>query len=517
MGGPAPNATGVLDNPADFRSAERASLWVSVGVTASRHSSSTWFATDLDLDNRRGALASRNTYFDVADRLGYVVGGTVGGISTGSFLTYDGNDAKWSNSTLPWGVTDGDGAMGSFRIGNRVLLVYVGGTINGVRLPLDKAQIFDSVTNTWYTQSLSGVRGQIPSPRTHTCVTNVAAPDNSSYQMLMFGGAMDNEERTVLSDLWALNIPSFEWVLLDDSLARPDRRAPGRTYAPSCHVIMGNTLVVYGGKKSGTVESSPSCERFGDAGYFMNLNNLTWLDRYEAKQVEYQIPNKIQEAIGGGPQGGATLMAPKGGFADPVLATIFSSVAATTGSPTTTGTGNGETKTPENTPSPSAPIAAIIGAVLGALLLLTIGIIGFVCLRKRKARINKQGRLSKQGRPMFWPIGGRNELPALPDHLNYREQLELQKNYNESSNTSYNSGAATLSYELPAEPVHYELSTSNPFSPPSTPRQELEGSPSQSPSPPRASSIRTQPTYSSPPLPPSVPPRTLPEIRRNMR
>ncbi|KAK6534055.1 hypothetical protein TWF281_005394 [Arthrobotrys megalospora] len=446
--------------------------------------------------------ASRNSYFDEETGSVYLVGGLVGDTPTNTFLTYSNSNYAWRNTSLSWGVTSGDGAMGSFKINSRIVHVYVGGTVNGEMPSLDVARVFDSRSNIWYDQPLTGFQGKIPTPRRNSCTTVVAAPDGSSYQMLMFGGTSGDESELPFAELWALNIPAFTWVLLDNSLQSEGQpTVPGPRFGSTCHLIKGNKLLVFGGSKIrdvGTSTEWTNCDLRQNAVFIMDLNELAWLENYDGERTDYQVPERIQQVIGGGPTGGATMVQPVSGFADPTLSEILRvpvSTASTTNSPGPT-TSSGD---PGNGSGGGLPTGAIVGIAIGVVLLAIGGL--FFLYRWMKNR--KRQALDGSG-----DTGGKSELPALSNDLGYNEQKNLYKDNagNVIARQELGGGQVNRS-ELPAEDAlaqhPIELPTKNETAP-----VELLASTAYAELPERNSTLMAKlrsPQLPEPPVPPKAP------------
>lgn len=62
----------------------------------------------------------------------------------------------------------------------------------------------------WYKQQTSGAQ---PSPRIDACVVVAAAPDNSSYNIYMYGGR--DGSTAYYDEVWVLTLPSFQWKLVN--------------------------------------------------------------------------------------------------------------------------------------------------------------------------------------------------------------------------------------------------------------------------------------------------------------
>ncbi|KAK6517018.1 hypothetical protein TWF506_006896 [Arthrobotrys conoides] len=402
------------------------------------------FSIDRPYTDSTRYYASRNSYFDNELGRGYVVGGMVNSTATSSFVTYGSGSPAWRNSSLPWGVTAGDGAMGTFKLNNRTIHVYTGGEVNGVNSNLDIARIFDSQSNTWYDQPLTGFQGRIPSPRRGSCTAVVAAQDGSSYQMLVYGGVSDDDGASPFSELWVLNIPSFTWVLLDNSPAASDAlHIPGGRVGSSCHLIKGNKLMVFGGSKVKEVEgfTGPgNCDGNGNAGFIMDLNNAVWLENYDGRRANYTVPERVRAVIGGSPTGGATMGQPVDGFADPTLSEILR-VPISTASSNPTATGSGGPPAPTST-SDTGDGGISTGAIAGIAVGVALVAIAGLFFLWRWTRKRKQQKL--EGNDPNNP-NGKSELPGLSNDLGYDQQKKIYRD---------NAGNVISRQELGGDPVN---------------------------------------------------------------
>ncbi|KAF3226821.1 hypothetical protein TWF106_011233 [Orbilia oligospora] len=410
-----------------------------------------WNAEISGLEDPTGMVVSRNTYWDDSLRKGYIVGGWVDAITnpTDSFLIWDYDTNVWTNSSLPWGRSSGNGIMGSFRINDRLVHIHVGGEVNGVYIPMNTARIYDSETQDWYTQEIFG---EPPIPRGDACTAIVAAPDKSSYQMYMFGGAESGSKTArYLSELWVLNIPSFTWVLLDNSVGD---FAPGARSASSCNILRNHILMVYAGKKSITAGQAADCETNGNAAYFMDLNTLKWLETYEGNKtkLEYCVPSPVYEVIGGNKDGGAKIIAPPDGFNSEILATLFSingTRVVNPNPPAEPSSTESIARSNNNTETTSVPTGAIVGGAVGAILLVTLAVLAFIFVRRR----NKNSKIMAHN---DIPVGGRTELPVDSEGGSYDQNLTAFKDPRAEYSGFYQStvlGAPTTQgvyiYELP--------------------------------------------------------------------
>ncbi|KAK6509739.1 hypothetical protein TWF481_004469 [Arthrobotrys musiformis] len=479
------------------------------GFTSDDYQFGGWDRLALNLDNPMGLITARNTYFDAETQKGYIVGGWVGASTnpTDSFITYNAITSEWTNSTLPWGRSLGNGAMASFRINDRLVHIHVGGYVNGTYVAMDHARIYDSETQDWYTQPIDGA--QIPPARGDACTALVAAPDGSSYQMFMFGGSENGDPSArFLSDMWVLNIPSFTWVFIGES---GGQFGPGARSGSSCNIVKDHIFLLYAGKKAAIASQAAQCESGGNAAYFMDLNTLSWLETYEGNNTTpgYRVASRITDVIGGNGYGGAIRTAPTGGFDSEVLATLF----AING---TRIVNSNPTRLPSPVPTNSdqitdggsapVPTGAIVGGVVGGILLLLalIGLLVF-CLRKKKGLPFLSSREPKSpGAVDDIPVGGRSELPThYSEGGNYPKTPSIFKDPRAGYSGYYQS--TVLGAPTNQEVYVYELPTGDTRQHPHLSAQELASPQDMDYSPSSTTLYAPDHELPLPPTPPGVP------------
>ncbi|PYI02003.1 hypothetical protein BO78DRAFT_230974 [Aspergillus sclerotiicarbonarius CBS 121057] len=154
--------------------------------------------------------------------------------------------------------------------------------------------VYDTANEQWYTQESSG---DVPSWRMSGCSVIVAAPDNSSYCIYVYGG-METLASNSDGDVYVLSLPSFQWI----------RVAEGDNVhiKHKCQIAGKRTMLVVGGTKpTDDSESDPSVANC-DSGAFanglgiFNLSSHTWLTDYDATDGgEYPLSSAITDIIGG--------------------------------------------------------------------------------------------------------------------------------------------------------------------------------------------------------------------------
>lgn len=252
---------------------------------------------------------------------------------------------------------------------------------------MNNIDVYDVANSTWYKQSTSGPP---PPIRVNPCVSVVAAPDMSSFQIHMYGGQnlIPYGSQIQYSDMWILTMPSFTWIQVDlDGQDQPPARA-----GHSCTMWDGQMVVI-----GGYVGKDISCDSPGI--YVFNATSLQWQNSFVALTSSssgssdgssgsvsgvfseggsgsskgtsdsssqdiadqgwsivqgsrgYQVPALVQSVIGGSSQGGATATIPAVGSAT-------AGPLATGKPPTYTVTQSGSTVTQTANPTGTAPASS---------------------------------------------------------------------------------------------------------------------------------------------------------------
>ncbi|KAF3154552.1 hypothetical protein EYR41_001056 [Orbilia oligospora] len=362
-------------------------LWTA--DVAERNILTNWTESDLKINGRDGSLVgTAASWFDEESRMGYAFGGAY--IESSEFaepvnqlLTFNARTGTWKNESTPYSQT-ASGWMHGIKLEGRTVLLAGMGVTNGQQGSVDLVRIYDTNSTQWYTQRTNGTP---PQNRFWSgCSILVASQDKSSYQIIVFGGA-NNEE--TFGDVWALSIPSFTWTKLSDDIDSNVAAAP--RYSPSCNLVKKHMMVVFGGNRviGGSTYNYPQCDKDGKLAFFFDLNLLEWASVVsEEEPEEYRVPEMIYETIGGNANGGATLTQPPGGFNQAGMSTVFAAFASTTSTApasTTTSTMETTSSAPSASSSPALSGGAIGGIVAGAIILIALVAVGiWFYLRKRR-------------------------------------------------------------------------------------------------------------------------------------
>ncbi|PGH20357.1 hypothetical protein AJ80_03625 [Polytolypa hystricis UAMH7299] len=381
-------------------------------------------------------------------QLSFFTGGLESPWTTGMlvFNGMDSNNLSWVNQTK----SDGDGAvsppriahggMDYVRMGKDGVLIAFGGydiSRNGSNpkpqqdlRSMKEILVYDIQSSSWFDLEASG---DIPERRSNFCTAVSSSPDDSSFQVHMYGGHGKGDNIT--SDVYILTVPSFRWIKVVPK-GKSDN-TPG--YGHKCVSWNETEMLVIGGlsqKKNGDVQKG--CSAGIPPVRVLDTSKLQWQTQFEPK-AEYTVPGVISDIVGGeyvsvpfaymysfytptnalltSKTGKATLKEPEGGWPNSQLREIFSQTVPRTPKPT-----------PEPEPEDSGtPKGAIAGGVVGGVagLALICGIIFFVL--KRRRRVTEQPTPSPlppaeykppeetpvlgelEGRPIEPPIA---ELPA---------------------------------------------------------------------------------------------------------
>ncbi|KAM7212535.1 hypothetical protein V8F06_012074 [Rhypophila decipiens] len=328
------------------------------------------------------------------------------------------SDSTWRNDTVP-GPAISSGFMEYLPVGRKGILVVFGGVLFPEGVAQDGAGIPQVVAHGSHPHLRRRIshlalpkrhRGRIPDPRLLGCTASAWVPDNSSYNIYLFGGQRQlRGERT--KDLWVLSLPSFTWIKAGDDSAGG--------IGHSCARVGRHIFAIGSGEQDET-----TCQPFFR---ILDMATLEWTNAYDPSSPDYVVPPAIHATIGGDEMGGSKVIEPptdlrKGGnwtrlrtvfeqtpwgrnryfsFTDD-KATPSISAHNTTPGPSMIPTDKG---LPGNTSSPPPLLGAqIAGSAVGSTvagLLLVALLVACVILWKRE-RASKQPRKDKKtvGLPM---------------------------------------------------------------------------------------------------------------------
>jgi hypothetical protein len=216
-------------------------------------------------------------------------------------------------------------------------------------------------------------------------------------------------------------------------------------------------MLTVGGSLNQNVTSGCDWEEKGVA--IIDLSTKTWGSVFNAKAPAYTVTQDTVNVIGGTPKGGATMLAPVGGFANTQLNTIFfPPKKAATPSGTGSAGGSSGSNTAVYSPLPEKKVSggAIAGGVIAGLagLGLVAGLIFFLVRRRRQQ--NYQATMSNASSEHEKDVGIMHELAGKND---YSELGSQNRSAELGDQHEYAELGAAPQYELAAPEQAYELGT----------------------------------------------------------
>ncbi|KAK2012912.1 cell wall anchored protein [Colletotrichum eremochloae] len=317
--------------------------------------------------------------------------GTGPPVATTGLVKYTMDTNSFANNTGPDNIRRAEGSLQYIPAGDGGMLIYFGGiqdlSANGTATgqPMDQIFIYDVLSSKWYTQKASG---EVPEMRRRFCAGVTWAPDQSSYNIYMYGGAT---APSVLGggydDLYVLSIPTFTWIKMYPIGRNGTGDYPHHSL--SCNMIPGRGQMIISGGQFPLASVCDSPSQWGTHNVDLGKQNPSkslW-DLYKPNKTTYAVPDEVLAIVGGNGDGGATRTAPANGFDYTdvgLLITIKADVAVRT--PT-------RAVVASSTPAPrmKLPTGAFVGIAIGAALLLAALAMGCCLVRKRRRRHQAHG------------------------------------------------------------------------------------------------------------------------------
>ncbi|KAI9826955.1 MAG: hypothetical protein M1826_006531 [Phylliscum demangeonii] len=356
--------------------------------------------------------------------LSFFAGGRT--IPMGGLLMLDSSDPaklNWKN------LTDGNGTSGSriplslegemayVRAGNRGLLVTFGGydtSHNGTQFgagwlwdqrAMDQITVYDIESTVAWDVDLTSpavrftvtATGDIPSKRTRTCTTVSSSPDDSSFQITMYGG-WDLANNVAFEDVYVLAIPAFVWIKISDINNGESQSGKVGRHGAKCKLWGNREMVVLGGlvyaekdPVGGGYLNRVSCNPAYPPIRILDTTTFTWKTNLDTRP-SYTVPSAVYKVIGGDASGKATLSrqvrGSNAGKLDDVLSKrvplIPDPLPAAAASPTSTRVPTPPPLPNDHTSTSNTP--AIAGGAVGGLCALGVVIGILVVMRRRRRR-----------------------------------------------------------------------------------------------------------------------------------
>ncbi|OCL01372.1 hypothetical protein AOQ84DRAFT_403499 [Glonium stellatum] len=427
----------------------------------------TWNSTDAttaDISDASWAGAG----VAVEDRgTGYYYGGWLRNASTPTYgyerhaqstmLIFDMLGNTFTTSPGPDEVPRAEGSMLYLPVGDGGFLVYFGGVQQpyGNWTVVANIFLYDIANNLWYNETATG---DVPESRRRFCAGATWADDRTSYNIYLFGGA-SIFDGVGYGDVYILSLPSFTWIKW---WPRPEDNI-GATYphhSLSCNVI-NYQMIIMGGTFPNETSHCDMPNVYGQHGLDLGKANPSqekW-ETFRPNITTYQVPPEILQTIGGGPTGGATVLAPTSGWTNRDLSVEFQRLyTPSTRAPTRFI----PTPTSAVFAPPAATFAAAksnrevviggaVGGALGALLLSLFACVLFLCIRKRKNKPHQPPPVeadTSQPAPDLPPGGSAKIAPP-----STQNSPNLSQTFN-PQDSSYPRSGRTFSYQSNAVPEY---------------------------------------------------------------
>ena len=132
--------------------------------------------------------------------------------------------------------------------------------------------------------------GAIPSSRDQFCTVVSPAPDDSSFNIVMYGG-YDLVGNITYEDVYILSIPSFQWINATSSRTQSSATNAGR-YDHTCSIYADRYMMVLGGVvgPGNSSLNSRSCNCSYPAIRVFDTSKLAWLQQWSNTPEPYTVP-----------------------------------------------------------------------------------------------------------------------------------------------------------------------------------------------------------------------------------
>ncbi|KAL8289172.1 hypothetical protein RB597_000990 [Gaeumannomyces tritici] len=330
----------------------------------------------------------------------------------GGLVTYEIATKKWTNATVPPDTFPAGGVAGGSavcvpQLGERGLVLFLGGHANrpgsdlgaggggvGSALSLGRLVFYDPVKKEWLSQAATG---DVPPERRHFCAVGVrSAPHGrNSTEVYVFGGDVAGSSPGPAGDLYVLSLPAMNWWRVLHGQAGLSGHA--------CEVVGRRQLVVLGGQgRNGTAAAAAPSANMGIRIFDMGTQNF--VQDYSPAGDPYESPSYIKTWYSDGNLDRVNWNN------DRVKATMLQIPDSSNNSDPAKDTAKDTTKEPGNN------TAAIVGgAVGGAVALLLTGVAAWLLARRRRRNRSRYNAVDTAAAPSTTTSddkGGRDDGPA---------------------------------------------------------------------------------------------------------
>ena len=134
--------------------------------------------------------------------------------------------------------------------------------------------------------------GDLPPFRSEFCAGVSSAPDDSSFQITVYGG-WDLSQSRILNDVYVLSIPSFQWIKVE--AANDPDGGNGRAHQ-QCNMWNEGQLILSGG--STTQVYNPYCDTSHPPIKVLDTSEYVWRTQFQPG-LTYTVPGLVSAVIGG--------------------------------------------------------------------------------------------------------------------------------------------------------------------------------------------------------------------------
>jgi hypothetical protein len=164
---------------------------------------------------------------------------------------------------------------------------------------MDRIMVYDIESSTWFNVTAS--TGQSIDKRVDFCSVVSAAPDDSSFNIVIYGGWNLYEGRA-FDDVWVLSIPSFTWIQINDT-GNTEAQLPGVTgrRAMQCEVYNDRQMLVVGGdvRIGNTQANGLTCNVSYPSIRVLDTTTFEWQTEFSPDAEPYGVPSAVYNVLGG--------------------------------------------------------------------------------------------------------------------------------------------------------------------------------------------------------------------------
>lgn len=144
----------------------------------------------------------------------------------------------------------------------------------------------------------------MPNGRAEFCLGVSRAPDDSSFQVTLYGGTLENE--TYYDDVWVLSVPSFQWINVNDinNRDRIERGEKAGRKGHTCILWEDSQMIVLGGvyevpaAAREIVDGKRACNTSYSPIRLLDTSTYSWKTEYQPGNA-YAVPAVVSNVIGG--------------------------------------------------------------------------------------------------------------------------------------------------------------------------------------------------------------------------